>query len=68
MVEELEDILDFVLLAYAVDIYVKLKHFECRMNHIIIVFFKLHTFFILFDSLTLKMLNLEYFCKGALSN
>ena len=38
MVEELEDILDFVLLAYAVDIYVKLKHFECKLNYVIIFF------------------------------
>ena len=68
-VEEFEDIINFCLLAYAADIYVKLKHFECMMNHIITVFFlNFILYFILFDSLTLKMLNLEYFCKGALSN
>ena len=38
-VEEFENILKNCLFAYDVDIYVKLKHFECRLNHSIIVFF-----------------------------
>ena len=35
----------FCLLAYTYDIYVKLKHFKCRLNHIIIVFLKTSYFF-----------------------
>ena len=37
-VEDFEDILNVCLLAYAVDIYVKLHYFERRLNHTIIVF------------------------------
>ena len=66
---KLENILDFCLLGYADDIYVKSKYFACiyiiSYYHNFSLNF-IHTYF--WQSNFMKMLNLVYLRKGAYSN